>query len=224
MSGLIKVSNLEGTLNSLAESFKSDEFNEILDKWGRDWESRYLDIPFGNSFYQELTFVLGAQVTPARAYRQLGLRLSEALQALKVNKIALKRTDVEIKILQKSLKQTEDTLERELILLDIEEKESNRVFQNKLIKDSLAQVIMLKQIEKSFTKYSREEFEKEEEAHFRITQDRMALGMVGAKESILNMTKDVDGILNKTINEIAFDHETHVSALLANKDTKLLEG
>ena len=54
------------------------------------------EIPFGNSRFQNINFVLQGEITPARAYRHCLLRLNNRLNALKEAYYNLQLEDIDI--------------------------------------------------------------------------------------------------------------------------------
>ena len=72
----------------ISEETVHDVITEIQDA--------FYDIPFENSKFQTENFVLNNQITPARAYRALGLRINAKLRALTEAKYSKMRAEIDI--------------------------------------------------------------------------------------------------------------------------------
>lgn len=154
-------------------------------------ETAFFDIPFQNSQFQTKHFVLESQITPARSYRALGLRLHDRLSALISAKYSKLRADIDLEELEWKLKNTQlDQFERRRLELDIEESRQKLPFSQKLINDALAECEYLYSVFKKFPRYTREEFEAEEEKYFVEMSKRQVAGITGARESLMNITYD----------------------------------
>lgn len=169
---------------------------EVLD----EIHKAFHDIPFENSEFQNKAFVLAAQITPERAYRQLGLRLHTRLNALRKAKFDKLRSDITIeeKRYLISLADT-STFDKRRYELDIMEIEESAAFTNKLINDCITECNYLYAQFKKFPKYTREQFEAAEEAHFLERSKRQSLGITGPNESLFNIAHDYKE-LEKTVN------------------------
>lgn len=121
---------------------------------------------FGQSTFQNQTFVVGAQASPGRAYRQVLLQLREKYNALKLARIRRKKANAEISLLMKKKSHTTDIDEQTIIECDIEEKNLALDNENKLIKDAMAECSDLYLIFKSIPTVTKEEFDREEKKHW----------------------------------------------------------
>jgi hypothetical protein len=157
----------------------------------KEVENAYYDIPFGNSDYQNLAFMMGSQITPERAYRALGLRLHSRINALKQAKYQKLKTEIDIE--EKKYKinhEKTDPFEKrrlEIELIEIEESVSQT---NKLINDCIHECNFLYSLFTKFPRYTREEFERGEELHFIELAKRQILGIQSGKETLINITHD----------------------------------
>lgn len=158
-------------------------------------QDAFYDIPFENSNFQNLCFVVGSQVTPARAYRALGLKITNKIQALREAKYALLKEDIDIDELRHTIENSQDIYARRRAELDLAHKLENRPFTMKLINDAVAEVAYMYSMFKLMPKYTREEFENEEQKHFKLRLDRQDNGIVGHLESKLNMEHDVSNLI-----------------------------
>lgn len=164
-----------------------EKTNDVL----KEIEEAFYDIPFGNSGFQTEMFVIAAQITPERMYRQLGLEMHSRLMNLKENQFNQMKRQVELdKLKQKLNDQNIDIFERKLTEIQIAEIESYVFWDMKLINDQIVQLNILYKHFKEMPKLTREQFENGEQIHFEQKLRRQILGLTGAKESILNMIDD----------------------------------
>ncbi len=157
-------------------------------------DKAFYDIPFENSQFQTENFVIGNSITPERAYRNIGLRMSNRLRALEEARYNLEKENIDIEELQEKINDpTTDKYDKRRFQLDIEHKINNRSFTSKLINDALIELNVLYAHFKSLPKYTREEFEAGEQQHFTAKLERQLGGISGAAESLTNMTdyKDI---------------------------------
>lgn len=160
-----------------------------------DLNKRFAPIPFGNSLFQNENFVVNAQYTPARAYRAIGLALSARIRALKEAYFSHQRALVGIAELEEQLTDSMlgkyDRIRKEL---DLQEKQSNVSYLEKLVKDAAFEVETFSSMLKKFPEYTREQFEAEERLHFEQRLKLQAAGIQGAHDSLFCMgynTKEV---------------------------------
>lgn len=147
-------------------------------------EEAFFDIPFENSQFQTEHFVINAALTPERAYRAIGLRMSNRLRALQEAKFSRLREDVDIDELRAKLEDTELSIfDRRRAEIDIQQKLSNRNYIDKLINDAIAELNVLYFHFKRLPKFTREQFEANEKAYFKESLSRQVIGIVGAVES-----------------------------------------
>jgi hypothetical protein len=71
---------------------------------------------------------------------------------------------------------------------------STRGWTDKLINDAISELNVLYKHFKSLPKYTREQFESGEKLHYEQKLNRQALGLEGAKESLINMNEDICAI------------------------------
>jgi hypothetical protein len=153
-------------------------------------EQAFYDIPFENSWFQTENFVLAAQKTPARAYRALGLRIFDRIQAIKHNivKAELSQVDYDENEYKLGLSETSEFDKRRLRLKNKEIEES-RKWADKLMNDALQEISQLYAAFKQYPRYTREQFEAEEALHFQIElEQQIETANNGAKESLFNMS------------------------------------
>jgi hypothetical protein len=160
-------------------------------------QNDFFNIPFGNSQFQTEMFVIAAQITPERMYRQLGLSIIDKLKHLKTFEFDLKKQLVKQETHHKTLTDNNSTEEeKKLASIEIEEFEYFDWDRKKSIRDLLKELNVLYDAYKKFPKYTEEQFERGEATHFEQRLNRQILGLVGAKESIINMIDDKQTLTN----------------------------
>jgi len=148
----------------------------------------YQEIPLGNSDYQDRVFVLGSQITPARQFRALALRLRDRVNALREAYYNLQREDIDLAEMGEKLSGDElGKYERARMLVDREQKLSQRRDTQKMVDDALHEVNTLIALWREVPHPTREQFEAEEPIHFQKSLQRQALGITGALESLADM-------------------------------------
>ena len=157
-------------------------------------DTAFYDIPFGNSDYQNKAFVMAAEMTPARAYRHIGLRMFNRIAAIKELKFArlLEAVDIEEKQSEIDNPGTSpfDVKRRKIELAQIADRQTQT---DKLLNDAIKELNCLYAEFKKFPTYTRLQFEAEEEQHFVLKlqhKDNSVLAM--------NMVKGFDAMLENT--------------------------
>lgn len=157
----------------------------------KEIEEAFFDIPFENSQFQTEHFIINAALTPERAYRSIGLRMNNRLRALREAQFGRMKEEIDIKELQYKIEtdQSEMPFDRQRWEIEIQQKLSNRAFTDKLINDALAELNVLYYHFKKLPRFSRKEFESAEHKYFMENLTRQVNGVVGAAESLTNMTQ-----------------------------------
>jgi hypothetical protein len=177
-------------MNSIT-TINKDNVNDIID----EINTAFYDIPFENSQFQTENFVIAGSITPARAYRSIGLRMMTKLGALREAKYSRLRMDIDIEELQEKIANPEtNKFDRRRAEIDIQEKLESLPYTDKLINDAVVELNQLYEHFKALPKYSREEFETEEGIHFEQRLQRQLAGQDGARESLMNMHQDMQNI------------------------------
>lgn len=161
----------------------------------KEVETAFFDIPFENSQFQTECFVIAGQITPERAYRAIGLRMHAKLRALNEARFARMKEQVDLDEIEHKLNSgtlSQFDIRREQIKK--QEILSTRNWTDKLINDAISELNILYKHFKSLPKYTREQFEAGEKLHFEQRLNRQALGLEGAKESLINMNEDIQAI------------------------------
>lgn len=162
----------------------------------KELDEAFYDIPFGNSDYQNKTFVMAAELTPARAYRHLGLRLFDRIAAIKELKYQKLLADIDI---EEKKFQIEDIntneFDKRRRKIELDRIIDNRIRTEKMLNDAIKELNCLYEQFKKFPKYSREQFESEEEKHFNLklsenNSSKVAMGLVKEFDNILIATKE----------------------------------
>jgi hypothetical protein len=172
-------------------------------------EKAFFDIPFENSDFQTRNFVIAAQITPERAYRAIGLRLSTKIRALKEAMYSRQLEDIDLEEMEwKIADESLDIFEARRLKIKIEQKREARAYTDKLVNDALHECSVLYAEFVKFPKFSREEFEAAEKAHFNEKLLRQINGCTGASESLNNMHTDVES-LSKALLQLGVQNGTN---------------
>jgi hypothetical protein len=186
----------------------------------REIEAAFFDIPFENSAFQTENFVLAGQITPERAYRAIGLRMHKKLIAVQESLIGQEKGKVEEEEMQEKLNSPDlNKYEKRIMELELQKRQIYKPFQQKLLNDAIAELNVLYKHFKALPKYTRAEFEAGEKRHFLEDLNRQALGLAGAKTSLINMVDDVQS-LQKFENDfklIADNYDTNLLLELTEK-------
>jgi hypothetical protein len=156
----------------------------------------FYDIPFENSAFQTECFVIAASITPARAYRAIGLRMSSRLRALEEARFNRINSEIDVDEIDAKIDAgnlSEFDLRREKAKR--EKARADLTYTNKLINDALAELNMLYTHFKALPKYTREQFEAEELKHFTERLQRQDK-LTASQQSFVNMTEDVKALLS----------------------------
>ena len=163
----------------------------------REIEDAFFDIPFENSQFQTENFVISSQITPERAYRAIGLRMHAKLRALNEARFGRMKEEIDLDEIDAKLQDpTLNQFDRRREEIKREEILSRRKWTDKLINDAIAELNVLYKHFKALPKYTRQQFEEGEALHFTQRLNRQALGLEGAKESLINMNEDIHAINN----------------------------
>lgn len=152
-------------------------------------ESAFFDIPFENSDFQNENFVLAAQITPARAYRALGLRMSAKLRAIDELKFARQLEEIDIEEKQAKIASIDtNDFDKRRAKIEIDKILSTRNYTDKLLNDAIHDLNFMYTQFKQYPRYTRETFELEERQHFdeslRLQVDSQGNGAI---QSLCNM-------------------------------------
>ena len=152
-------------------------------------QTAFYDIPFENSDFQNANFVLAAQITPARAYRAIGLRMSSKLRAIQELKFSRQIEDIDIEELREKIANPDtSSFDRRRAEIEINKKLSSTEYTDKLLNDAIHDLNYMYAEFKKYPRYTREQFEAEESQHF-----TESLGLQinsngnGALQSLTNM-------------------------------------
>jgi hypothetical protein len=161
----------------------------------KEIEEAFFDIPFENSQFQTENFVINAQLTPERAYRAIGLRMHNRLRALREAQFSRMREEIDLDELRAKLQLGEyNKFDKRRFEVDIQQKLSSRAFTEKLINDAIAELNVLYHHFKRLPRFTREQFEAAESTYFEESLTRQVKGIVGAAESLTNMTSPTPAI------------------------------
>jgi hypothetical protein len=102
------------------------------------------------------------------------------------------------------------SFEKRRFEIDLKKKEITKRYKEKLFNDALQELNVLYKHFKALPKYTREEFEAGEKRHFLEDLNRQALGLAGAKMSLINMFDDMQSIekFETEFKQIANNYDT----------------
>lgn len=206
---------LESKPDDLVNTFDQKNFSDELKALEQIWYSKFKEVPFGNSLYQEINFVIGSSLTPGRAYRQIGLKIQELLVNLQEAWYKCRLGQLQIEKMKKKIGQTDDEIDRKIIALKIEKKSSENLIHKKLLRDAIVSLQFMYSVLDIFPEYSGEKFEAEEAAHFQISLDRQLNNVVGAIEARQNMFVDADLLLQNVDTPLNILQD-HINRLARN--------
>lgn len=175
----------------------------------KELEDAFYDIPFENSDYQNRAFVLAAQLTPARAYRALGLKLSSKLRAIDEFKFASLKEQVDLDEKQSIIEdQDTSTFAKRRAQIEIDQINSNRRFTNKLLNDAIHELNVLYSEFKRYPSYTREQFESEEALHFDMKlRNQISMQGNGSLESLhaIGLLKQWQEVLQESADRLQIE-------------------
>lgn len=177
-------------------------------------QQAFHDIPFENSAFQTENFVIAGQITPERAYRAIGLRMHKKLIAVQEALIGKEKGEIEEEELREKIESPDyNRFEKRKFELELQKRQIYKPFSEKLLNDAIAELNILYKHFKALPKYTRAEFEAGERRHFIEDLNRKALGLDGAKSSLINMIDDVAAI-EKFENDFKLIAQNYDTALL----------
>ena len=177
-------------------------------------QQAFHDIPFENSAFQTENFVIAGQITPERAYRAIGLRMHKKLIAVQEALIGKEKGEIEEEELREKIESPNyNRFEKRKFELELQKRQIYKPFTKKLLNDAIAELNILYKHFKALPKYTRAEFEAGEKRHFIEDLNRKALGLDGAKSSLINMIDDVAAI-EKFENDFKLIAQNYDTALL----------
>lgn len=140
------------------------------------------------------------------------------VEALREAKFSRLRMEIDIEELQEKIANPEtNKFDRRRAELDIQQKLEGLPYTDKLINDAIVELNQLYSHFKALPKYTREEFEEEEQFHFEQRLQRQIAGQDGARESLTNMTHDIQNIKGFEQNFL-LTGETKLQNLLETKN------
>lgn len=186
---------------------------EQVDDILKEVNDAFFDIPFENSQFQTEAFVIAAAITPGRAYRAIGLRMSNKIRALQEAKFTRLNNEIDIdeideKISNGSIDKYElrrEGLKRERAVVEIR-------YTDKLINDAITELNVLYKHFKALPKFTRAQFEAGEKQHFTERLSRQH-ELSGDQQSMINLSEDM-------VSLIEFEEQTRDTDHI--KDEKLL--
>jgi len=200
----------------MKDIIKIEETGKVI----KDIEERFWDIPFENSDFQNKNFVVNSQITPARAYRSIGLRLHAKLRAIKEYKYEVQLREIDIEEKQEIIDDYDSSVyDKRRALIEINKLQDAKSWEQKLLNDALREVTCLYKELQKYPKYTREQFEAEERKHYELlAEQRMALGDEN-KIMLSNMARDEE-ILDSILQLYADDPDKVLTYVENNEENK----
>lgn len=125
------------------------------------------EVPWGNSNWQNQHVIVDMEMTPERAYRHASLRIMNRFQALQECYYAMRKEEVQLKRLRRTVLSSTDDLDKAEAEIEIEKLLAGRPYTEKLIKDAICEINSLSPVIESMGKLTREQFEDAELEHFK---------------------------------------------------------
>jgi hypothetical protein len=160
-------------------------------------ETAFFDIPFSNTNFQCENFVIANSITPTRAYRVIGLQIHGLLNQLRDYKYAEQTRQIEIEELEWEINNENfNSFQKRKKEIELQRLKEGDLWNQKLAMDVIRQLNLYYKHFKAFPKFTNKEFEAGERLYFEQSQNRQLLGLVGAKEALINMVDDAETIKN----------------------------
>ena len=170
-------------IEKIEQEVKNININELYEA--------FKEIPFGNSDFQNRYFVVNSQLTPARAFRAVCLRLRDRIRALMEAYYELQKENIDIEEMEEKVKTEANKYEEMRLEIEIEKKKMQRIDTEKLVQDAIHETKYLLKLYEELPHPKREEFEAEELEHFEKYL-KVQLLPNGALQSLLAIGKQVD--------------------------------
>jgi len=168
-----------------------EQVDSILD----EVNDAFFDIPFENSAYQTEKFVIAGSITPERAYRTIGLRMSNRIQALQEAKFSMANYQIDLDEINAKIEAgrlNQYDLRREDAKR--EKTKGEMAYSKKLINDAITELNVLYKHFKALPKFTREQFEAGERRHFTERLSRQDV-LSANQQSLINMGEDTDALI-----------------------------
>lgn len=190
--------------------------NMNLEEIKKDVMEQSLEIPFGNSIFQSTEILLNKEITNGRKLRALLLNLSSKIRTLEELSIS-----IEIYEIEKEKKEIQiqgyidsgcklDILEAKKIELEIQRDNINKKYLKKQVQDTAIEVLSMYEALRQLDKMTRQEFEEEEQQHFKlsiikkdlggIVPNLIDIGLHDEAFELLNANNEFLGKVRKTID------------------------
>jgi len=163
-----------------------EQVDSILD----EVNEAFFNIPFENSAFQTEKFVIAASITPERAYRSIGLRMSSKIRALQEAKYSRLNNEIDLDEINEKIASGDldkYDLRRENVKRQKASADVN--YCDKLINDAITELNVLYRHFKALPKFTRKQFEAGEKRHFTERLSRQHV-LSGDQQSMINMEED----------------------------------
>ena len=164
-----------------------------INQFDAELKELFEGVPFGNSTFQSKYFVIAAQMTPARAYRTISLKLNSLYKSLKEHAFDRREKKAEINHVKSQLKRFWVLgHKRKMLEIKLDRLEFEFNATDKVLADAWLEFEFFYSELKKYPKYTREDFESEERKYFEISLTRQAQGLTGPQQSLCNMQSDYE--------------------------------
>lgn len=181
-------------MTNLMKIESTDQIPNVLE----ELEAAFFDIPFENSDFQNKMFVVADQLTPGRAYRAIGLRMFSKIRAVKEYMFGVEEQQIEMDEIDHKLGSSAiDEFEKRRLELQKRKIIDAKSWSTKLLNDALREMNCLYGEFTKLPKFTREQFEMEEQKHFEQSLTKQ-LNYAGPKSALLNFQNDYEQLEKMT--------------------------
>lgn len=157
----------------------------------------YFDIPFTNTAFQTEMFVIASQITPARAWRTIGVNMQSLIETIRAYLLDVEKNKIDIEEIEEEINLGElNKFDLRRKQIKLKELQYNIPAFEKKLKDALYELNLFYKHFILLPKFTRDEFEQQERLYFEQSLQRQILGLNGPKEALVNMNED-----KKTIDQ-----------------------
>jgi hypothetical protein len=195
--------------------------NMNLNKIKEDVMEQSLEIPFGNSIFQSTEILLNKEITNGRKLRALLLNLNSKIRTLEELSISIEIYEVEKEKKEIDIERYKntgyimDTLEAKKIELEIQKDNINKEYLKKQVQDTAIEIQAMYKALKQLDRMTRQEFEEEEQQHFKLSIIKKELGGIAPNLLDIGLYDEAFDMLNANK-----DFANDVKEII---DTKLLK-
>ena len=179
----------------------------------KELKDAFFHIPQGNSKFQNEKFVIAAQLTPERAYKNLGLTIMTIIEGIQAHLVQRELQLIDLEELDYKIENEQNPFEKRRLEIKRKHFIIPDISEDKFISDQFYELNTLYSHFRNFPKYTREQFEAGEKRYYLESLNRQVNNISGARESLINMAEDYEGLEN---------FENHMASL-ENKNLSLAQ-